>query len=71
MQLINRRHTRQVTVRGLPIGGGAPIPVQSMTATKTSDVTATLSEVERLEAAFPLEREAIQEIEQALACLRD
>ncbi len=51
MQLIQRRHTRQVTMRGLPIGGGAPIPVQSMTTTKTGDAAATLDQVERLEAA--------------------
>ena len=37
-----------MTVRGVPIGGGAPIPVQSMTTTKTHDVAATLAEVERL-----------------------
>jgi len=51
MKLVNRKHTRQVTVRGLPIGGGAPIPVQSMTTAKTHDVEATLAEVERLEEA--------------------
>ena len=51
MKLINRRHTRQVTVRGVPIGGGAPIPVQSMTTTKTDDVAATMAEIERLEEA--------------------
>ena len=51
MKLIHRRHTRQVTVRGLPIGGGAPIPVQSMTTTRTDDAAATMKEIERLEAA--------------------
>ncbi len=51
MNIINRRHTRQVMVRGLPIGGGAPIPVQSMTTTRTGDVAATLKEVGRLAAA--------------------
>ena len=51
MKLINRKHTRQVLVRGIPIGGGAAIPVQSMTTTKTDDVQATLSEVQRLEDA--------------------
>jgi len=35
----------------VPIGGGAPIPVQSMTTTKTHDVTATLKQIERLEEA--------------------
>ncbi|MEE9163167.1 MAG: flavodoxin-dependent (E)-4-hydroxy-3-methylbut-2-enyl-diphosphate synthase, partial [Candidatus Neomarinimicrobiota bacterium] len=51
MKLINRKHTRQVLVRGVAIGGGAPIPVQSMTTTKTDDVDATMHEVERLEEA--------------------
>ncbi|MCH8024554.1 MAG: flavodoxin-dependent (E)-4-hydroxy-3-methylbut-2-enyl-diphosphate synthase [Candidatus Marinimicrobia bacterium] len=51
MKFINRRHTRQVMVRGVPIGGGAAIPVQSMTTTKTHDVAATIAEVERLEEA--------------------
>jgi len=51
MKLINRKHTRQVTVRGLAIGGGAPIPVQSMTTTRTGDVAATMKEIERLEEA--------------------
>ncbi len=51
MKLINRKHTRQVLVRGIPIGGGATIPVQSMTTSKTDDAEATLSEVQRLEAA--------------------
>lgn len=48
---IQRRITRQVMVGNVPIGGGAPIPVQSMTTTKTHDVTATLKEIERLEEA--------------------
>ena len=51
MKLINRRHTSQVKVRGLAIGGGAPVPVQSMTVSKTDDVDATVAEVERLEKA--------------------
>jgi len=46
---IKRRKTRQVMVGDIPIGGGAPITVQSMTTTKTDDVTATLKEIERLE----------------------
>ena len=51
MNIVNRRHTREVSVRDLPIGGGAPIPVQSMTTTRTGDVAATMKEIERLEAA--------------------
>lgn len=48
MKLINRKHTHQVMVRDIPIGGGAAIPVQSMTTTKTDDVGATIAEIERL-----------------------
>jgi (E)-4-hydroxy-3-methylbut-2-enyl-diphosphate synthase len=46
-----RKKTRQVQVGTVPVGGGAPISVQSMTTTKTSDVTATLKQVEALEEA--------------------
>ncbi|NQT97832.1 MAG: flavodoxin-dependent (E)-4-hydroxy-3-methylbut-2-enyl-diphosphate synthase [Candidatus Marinimicrobia bacterium] len=49
--MIERRKTRQVFVGEVPIGGGAPIPVQSMTTTKTHDVAATLNQIERLEEA--------------------
>ncbi len=48
-ETINRRLTRKVMVGDVPIGGGEPIPVQSMTTTKTHDLSATLKEVERLE----------------------
>ena len=43
--------TRRVNVGGVPIGGGAPISVQSMTTTQTSDIAATVAQVARLEAA--------------------
>ena len=49
--MIERKQTRQVFIRDIPIGGGAPIPVQSMTTTKTHDFDATIKEVERLEEA--------------------
>ncbi|MFH1852799.1 MAG: flavodoxin-dependent (E)-4-hydroxy-3-methylbut-2-enyl-diphosphate synthase [Candidatus Neomarinimicrobiota bacterium] len=49
--MIKRRKTRQVMVGTVPIGGDAPIPVQSMTTTKTHDVRATLAQIERLETA--------------------
>lgn len=38
-------------VRDLQIGGGAPISVQSMTATRTQDIEATLNQIQALEAA--------------------
>ena len=42
---------RQVLVKDVPIGGGAPVVVQSMTNTKTADVEATVEQIRRLEAA--------------------
>ena len=46
--MITREQTRQVRVGGVPIGGGAPIPVQSMTNTRTEDVQATLAQIRAL-----------------------
>jgi len=43
--------TRRVNVGGVAIGGGAPIVVQSMTNTSTSDVEATVAQIRRLEEA--------------------
>jgi len=41
--------TRKIKVRDLEIGGGAPIAVQSMCATHTQDVDATLAQIRTLE----------------------
>jgi (E)-4-hydroxy-3-methylbut-2-enyl-diphosphate synthase len=46
-----RRPTRQVMVGKVPVGGGAPISVQSMTITKTGDVDGTLNQIYSLAAA--------------------
>ncbi len=40
-----RRATRQVMVGDVPVGGGAPISVQSMTVTRTADHEATLQQI--------------------------
>ncbi|WP_110686562.1 flavodoxin-dependent (E)-4-hydroxy-3-methylbut-2-enyl-diphosphate synthase [Salinicola aestuarinus] len=48
---IVRRHSRQIHVGKVPVGGGAPIAVQSMTNTDTLDVDATVDQVQRLEQA--------------------
>ena len=45
---MDRRITRQIDVGGVPVGGGAPISVQSMTNTKTEDAAATLEQIARL-----------------------
>jgi (E)-4-hydroxy-3-methylbut-2-enyl-diphosphate synthase len=46
-----RRVTRQIMVGDVPVGGGAPITVQSMTTTKTADVEGTLAQIYALAAA--------------------
>ena len=46
-----RRPTRQIMVGDVPVGGGAPITVQSMTTTKTADVEGTLQQIYALAAA--------------------
>ena len=46
-----RKKTRQIMVGDVPVGGGAPITVQSMTITKTADAEATLQQIYALAAA--------------------
>ena len=48
---IPRRPTRQISVGKVPVGGDAPITVQSMTITKTADVEGTLQQIYALAAA--------------------
>ncbi len=51
---------RQISVGGVPVGGGAPVVVQSMTLTDTADVDATLGQIGRLaEAGCELVRVAV------------
>ena len=47
--MIPPRQSRTIRVRDLEIGGRAPIAVQSMAATRTQDVEATVRQVELLE----------------------
>ena len=46
-----RRQTRQIHVGPVPVGGNAPVTVQSMTVTKTADVEGTLAQIYALHAA--------------------
>jgi len=46
---IERRKSRQIRVGSVPVGGDAPITVQSMTNTLTSDVAATVAQIHALE----------------------
>src|SRR5579872_4336742 len=48
---IARRRCRQIHVGSVPVGGDAPITVQSMTNTLTHDVKATVDQIHALEAA--------------------
>jgi (E)-4-hydroxy-3-methylbut-2-enyl-diphosphate synthase len=51
---------RQIWVGGVPVGGGAPVVVQSMTKTDTSDIDATLAQIGRMvEAGCELVRVAV------------
>jgi len=46
--IAERRKTRQIRVGPVPVGGGAPIAVQSMTITQTADEAATLGQIRAL-----------------------
>ena len=48
---IHRRKCRQIMVGNVPVGGDAPITVQTMTNTPTSDAKATIAQVQAAEAA--------------------
>src|SRR5579875_165215 len=66
--VLMRRKTRQIHVGDVPIGGDAPIAVQSMTTTYTRDVEATVAQILRLEeAGCEIVRVAVPEMEDALA----
>jgi (E)-4-hydroxy-3-methylbut-2-enyl-diphosphate synthase len=48
---ITRRKSRQIMVGNVPVGGDAPITVQTMTNTPTSDAAATIDQIRRCEEA--------------------
>ncbi|HIV78360.1 MAG TPA: flavodoxin-dependent (E)-4-hydroxy-3-methylbut-2-enyl-diphosphate synthase [Candidatus Sphingomonas excrementigallinarum] len=48
---IARRQSRQIMVGNVPVGGDAPVTVQTMTNTPTSDPVATLDQIRRCEEA--------------------
>src|SRR6476646_3060187 len=49
--LAPRRQSRQIMVGPVPVGGGAPVSVQSMTTTLTADINATLQQIAELTAS--------------------
>ena len=65
---ISRHETRQVRIAGIPVGGGAPVVVQSMTNTDTADVQATARQVRDLaEAGSEFVRITVNSAEAAAA----
>ena len=50
-RMIERRRSRKIRVGKVEVGGDAPITVQSMTNTVTSDVNATIGQIRELEEA--------------------
>ena len=49
--MIDRKKTRRIYIGNVAIGDGAPISVQSMTNTKTTDTEATVAQINALQAA--------------------
>lgn len=49
--MMKRKKTRQIHIGSVAIGGGAPISVQSMCNTKTTDTEATVAQIKALQAA--------------------
>jgi (E)-4-hydroxy-3-methylbut-2-enyl-diphosphate synthase len=67
-QHIERRKSRQIMVGNVPVGGGAPITVQTMTNTLTTDVPATVAQIHRAEkAGVDIVRVSCPDQESALA----
>lgn len=60
MEIIERKETDPVQIGGVTIGGGAPVVIQSMTNTKTTDSGATMEQINQLaEAGCELVRLAV------------
>ena len=60
--------TRQVMVGAVPVGGGAPISIQSMATTPTTDVRRTVDEIKRMEdAGVDIARVSVPDIESVRA----
>ena len=69
-----REQTREITVRGLKIGGHAPVTVQSMCNTKTWDVESTLKQIRAFQAAgCDIVRLAVPDVRsaEALSAIRE
>ncbi len=66
--LPTRRKTKQIKIGGVKIGGGAPVVVQSMTNTFTSDIKSTIRQIKELEeCGCEIIRVAVPDLESARA----
>ena len=66
-----KKLTRRIHVGDIPIGGGAPVSVQSMTNTDTRDIPSTIKQVEQLfEAGCEIVRLAVPD-EEAVEAFRE
>lgn len=64
--MFTRKNTKQIHVGNVAIGGGAPISVQSMTNTKTTDTAATIAQIKALvEAGCDIVRLAVPDMDAA------
>jgi (E)-4-hydroxy-3-methylbut-2-enyl-diphosphate synthase len=65
---IDRRRSRQIHVGPVPVGGGAPITVQSMTNTVTTDVAGTVAQIQACaEAGADIMRVSVPDRDSAIA----
>ncbi|MDH4230954.1 MAG: flavodoxin-dependent (E)-4-hydroxy-3-methylbut-2-enyl-diphosphate synthase, partial [Nitrospirota bacterium] len=68
MKTTRRSRTRIISVGGVPVGGGSPVSVQSMTKTDTRDVPSTVRQIKALaKAGCEIIRIAVPDIEAAKA----
>jgi (E)-4-hydroxy-3-methylbut-2-enyl-diphosphate synthase len=68
MKTIPRRKTRQIKLGKVKIGGNAPVSIQSMAKTDTTDISATVKEIKKLERlGCEIIRVAVKDKESALA----
>ena len=65
---MERKLTRKIMVGGVPVGGGAPVSIQSMLNTRTTDVDGCLAQIRALAAAgCEIARLAVPDMEAAEA----
>lgn len=69
--MLKRRKTRLIRIGDMPVGGGTPVSIQSMTSTPTKDIKSTLDEIKRLAiAGCDIVRVGVPDMESAVA-IRD